>query len=99
MDLEYQTAIPESFMALFAASGRMKPVEPLSAIRERYGYCEDLASLLVDTARTRKAQLGIDESDVLDRIATGLRSGEVVANEREAEWVMARLAEMLDWRR
>jgi hypothetical protein len=99
MSDDFQPIIPPSFLALFVEPGRIKPQQSLAAIRERYGYCEDLASLLVDTSKNRKAQLGITEADVLDRIETGLRGGDVVACEKEAEWVMTRLAEMLGWPR
>jgi hypothetical protein len=99
MSEEFQVAVPPSFLALFVEPGRIKPNQPLAVIRERYGYCEDLASLLVETAKARRAQLGITESDVLARIESGLREGDVVGSAQEAEWVLTRLAELLDWQR
>lgn len=98
MSDDHQLAIPTSFTQLFVEPGRYKPSLGTDELRERYGFCEDLAFMLVDTAKARQWQLGIDESDVLVRIEAGLREGEVLSTEKEMQWVMKRLAEMLDWR-
>lgn len=92
-----QILIPPSFVALFLPPGRVKPNAPREQIAERYEFCEDLAQLLVEQARTQQFQLGIDESDVLERIGRGLAvEGSPVAPD-EAGWVLRRLAELLDW--
>ncbi len=92
-----QILIPPSFVALFVPPGRVKPNAPRAHIAERYEFCEDLAQLLVEQARTQQFQLGIDESDVLERIGRGLAvAGSPVAPD-EARWVLRRLAELLDW--
>ena len=98
MSEDSQQIIPPSFMQLFVEPGRIKPNRTTAEIRDRYGFCEDLAFMLVDTAKTKQWQLGIDESDVLARIEAGLREGEVLASEQETRWVITRLAELLDWR-
>jgi hypothetical protein len=99
-DDESQIEVPPSFIALFVPEGRIKPTAPLREIRERYEYCEDLANMLTETASTQLWQLGITESDVLERIGRGLQGGEAGpagVSEREAQWVLRRLAELLGW--
>lgn len=94
---EYQIEVPPSFIALFVPAGRIKPTASWQEIRERYEYCEDLAQMLTETARTKLWQLGVSESDVLERIAEGLRGGRAGVGEAEAVWVVRRLAELLEW--
>lgn len=94
---ESQIEIPASFIALFVPEGRIKPTAPWREIRERYEYCEDLAQMLTETAATKLWQLGVAESDVLERIGQGLLGGQAGVNEAEARWVLRRLAELLGW--
>ena len=89
--------VPDSFLALFVEPGQSKPNESRSVIEERYAFCEDLATMLTDTARARLWQLRITEADVLDRIHTGLTAGEIEITKQEALWVRHRLAELLGW--
>jgi hypothetical protein len=96
-DDEHQIEVPPSFIALFVAPGRIKPSAPREHIRERYEFCEDLANMLTETARTRLWELGIAERDVLERIGEGLREGPIGLREEEAVWVLRRLAELLGW--
>ncbi len=97
MSDDSQIDIPPSFIALFVAPGRIKPGAPRAEIQQRYEYCEDLASMLTETAQTRLWQLGITEGDVLARIAQGLHTADAGVNEGEAAWVVRRLAELLGW--
>jgi hypothetical protein len=96
-DDDSQIEVPPSFVALFVPPGRIKPTASWREIRERYEYCEDLANLLTETARTQLWQLGVAESDVLERIRQGLLGGQAGVNDAEAQWVVRRLAELLDW--
>ena len=96
-DDESQIEVPPSFVALFVPPGRIKPTAPRHEIRERYEYCEDLANMLTETASTQLWQLGITESDVLERIGQGLHGGVAGVNEAESQWVLRRLAELLGW--
>lgn len=92
-----QFDIPRSFIDLFVTPGAIKPRETRSVIAQRYELCEDMAQMLVDGAKTTLFDLGVAESDVLERFSRGLRvEGSVVAPE-EAGWVIRRLAELLDW--
>jgi hypothetical protein len=94
---ESQIEVPPSFVALFVPAGRIKPTSPWHEIRERYEYCEDLANMLTETAQTQLWQLGVAESDVLDRIGRGLLGGQAGVDDAEAQWVLRRLAELLGW--
>ncbi len=97
MNEDSQLILPPSFVALFVEPGRTKPSQPREFIQQRYGFCEDLAAMLVETARTKQWELGIAESDVLARVHGGLVSGGMPVSEAEAQWVSTRLAELLDW--
>jgi Fe2+ transport system protein FeoA len=97
MSEDNQTLIPRSFVELFVPPGRIKPTEPRDVIARRYDLCEDLAQMLIEAARARLFELGITESDVLDRIHLGLLTDAAVVNASEARWVLFRLAELLEW--
>ena len=96
MSEDNQIEIPQSFIALFIEPGRSKPAATRFFIAERYEMCEDMASLLTQTAQEMLHSLGIAESDVLQRCYQGLLVGEVF-NAPESEWVVRRLAELSQW--
>jgi hypothetical protein len=97
MSDESQIEVPPSFIALFVEPGRIKPSASRAEIQERYEFCEDLASMLTETAQSRLWELGITEGDVLERIRDGLMAGQAGVNAAEAGWVTRRLAELLGW--
>ena len=99
MSDESQIVVPPSFIALFVEPGRSKPVASREHITERYEFCEALATMLVERAQTLQWQLGITEEDVLERLRAGLRGPEAPVPEVEAEWILRRLAELLEWQR
>ncbi len=92
-----QIVIPPSFIALFIEPGRIKPTASKEHILDRYDFCEDLANMLTETAATKLWELGITESDVLNRIHQGLSVSGIGISEDEAKWVMTRLAELMGW--
>jgi hypothetical protein len=92
-----QIEIPVSFISLFVSPGRQKPSEPRHVVANRYELCEDLATMLTETAKNMLFSLGISEHEVLVRIQRGLTGDEAVVSVREAQWVMQRLAELLGW--
>lgn len=94
---EYQIEIPQSFMALYTDPGRSKPNAPREVVAARYELCDDLANLL--TQKSVEMQFGQDltESGVLLRCYQGLLGDDAVVNPLEAEWVVRRLAELLNW--
>ncbi len=97
MDDFNQIEIPESFVALFIAPGRIKPSATRATIAARYEFCEDLANHLVEYGRAQHFDLGITEADVLERVLLGLLQPASQVNEAEAHWVVRRLAELVDW--
>lgn len=97
MSEDSQIVIPPSFIALFMSPGRLKPTAPREVIAQRYEYCEDLATLLTEQAKTLQWQLGITEADVLERVHRGLLAEGTQVTPPEAGWILRRLAELLDW--
>ena len=93
----HQIEIPPSFIALFVPPGRIKPTASREHITERYEFCEDLATMLTETAKTMLFDLGITEGDVLERCHRGLALEGGSVDRAEAQWVTRRLAELLGW--
>ncbi len=94
-DDDSQIIVPPSFLALYTHG--MKLTAPRTEVTARYELCEDLATLLTEQAKAMQFQLGIAESDVLERVLAGLREPDSVVSPDEAQWVVVRLAELLDW--
>jgi hypothetical protein len=92
-----QIIIPPSFIALFIEPGRTKPSATREHIYARYDLCEDLANLLTEQATNKLWELGITETDVLERIHQGLGDVDIGLSAAEAQWVILRLAEILGW--
>jgi hypothetical protein len=92
-----QLEIPDSFMALFIAPGRIKPCETRQFISARYELCEDLAGHLVEQARARHHDMDLSQAAVLSSVHEGLRAEGSGMNEREAGWTVRRLAELEGW--
>lgn len=97
MSDEYAVEIPNSFMALFMAPGRLKPSAPRDVVVSRYELCEDMANMLTEFAKNMLFSLSITEADVLSRCHLGLKGDAAVLTEAESDWVICRLAELLDW--
>lgn len=97
LDDSSQLFIPDSFRTLFVPTGRMKPTASCEEIAERYEFCEDLAQMLVDTCKTLQARDGLAEDIVLDRVRAGLGGDAATVTGPEADWVVRRTAELMDW--
>ncbi|MEY4713601.1 MAG: hypothetical protein RIS88_3051 [Pseudomonadota bacterium] len=97
MDDANQIQVPESFLALFAARGGYRLTETMAHVRERYELCEDLAQMLTEQARLTQFQLGITEEDVLGKMRQALMVEDSPVPPPQAQWVVRRLAELLDW--
>jgi hypothetical protein len=97
MTEDNQIEIPPSFIALFVPPGRSKPTASRADIAARYEFCEDLATMLTETATLKLFELSVAETDVLTRIHEGLQLASGPVNGPEARWVTTRLAELLDW--
>lgn len=95
-----QTEIPRSFVELFIPPGRLRPTESREHIATRYEFCEDLATMLCEHARNLLFDLGITETDVLERCHRGLVGEdplEAANAPGESDWIVRRLAELLGW--
>jgi hypothetical protein len=92
-----QIVVPRSFIELFMVEGRTRPSEPQDVIAARYELCEDMAQMLVETARVKLFDLGVAETDVLERVRRGLLGKESPLQPDESTWVVRRLAELLTW--
>lgn len=97
MSDEHQIEIPPSFTALYLDPGRTRPSAPRAVVTQRYEFCEDLANMLTEHAKTMLFDLGITEDDVLERCHRGLCVDGGSTSPAEAEWVTRRLAELLGW--
>jgi hypothetical protein len=96
-DDDSQILIPDSFLALYVDAGRHRPRITRDELAQRYELCEDMATMLVDTATTQQWQLGVMPQDVLERMLRGLEGGEAGVSPDEARWVLRRLAELAGW--
>lgn len=97
MSEDSQIVVPESFVALYREPGRLKLSAPRAEIMARHEFCDDLANMLTEQARTKLWELGVTEADVLVRMLRGLCSEGSPVNNDEAVWVTTRLAELLEW--
>lgn len=97
MSGDSQIEIPPSFTALYVDPGRTRPREPWPVVAGRYELCEDMAQMLTEHARNIEFSQGISEEEVLLRCLQGLRTDGAVVTQQESEWVIRRLAELLNW--
>ncbi len=97
MDDANQIQVPDSFVALFAARGGLRLTQPMAHVRERYELCEDLAQMLTEQARLKQFELGVTEQDVLEKMLQALLQEGSPVPPPQAQWVVRRLAELLDW--
>jgi hypothetical protein len=97
MDENQSIAVPASFLSLYL--GRRPHFAPgeHARIARRHEFCEDLAMACTETARAMLHDLGIAESDVLERVHRGLGEPAAGLTPAEAWWVARRLAELLAW--
>lgn len=92
-----QIDIPQSFIALFVTKGHNKPNASLETVLARYELCEDTALILAERAKTLLFDLDLSENEVLKRCHQGLMDDGSVVTSKEADWVITRLAELLEW--
>ena len=91
-----QTLVPDSFIALYR-DARQRLTATREHIATRYELCEDLANMLTEHASAIHFRDGIDEAEVLRRCHRGLRVEPASVEPPEAEWVVRRTAELLNW--
>lgn len=96
MNQDSQILVPESFIALFR-DARNRLTATREHLAARYELCEDLATLLTDHCRNVHWRDGVDEGEVLRRCLQGLMVKPASVEPNEAEWVVRRTAELLQW--
>ena len=97
MHPDSQIFVPPSFIALYSNErGRLQvPAAELSA---RYELCEDLANHLVEQAQHLHHGVAVpSEEGILRRMHAGLATEGSAVTLSEAGWIVARLAELLQW--
>ena len=84
-------------MALFVRPGQTKPSASHYEVAQRYEICEDMANLLTEHAQTVQFSQGLETHEVLARCHQALLADVSAVSAPEAEWVIRRLAELLNW--
>ena len=97
MNEDQSMAVPASFLTLYLGARRHPAPGEGARIAKRHEFCEDLAAACVETARAMLHDLGVAETDVLERVHQGLCEPGAGLELAEAWWVARRLAELLDW--
>jgi hypothetical protein len=97
MPIDNQIEPPQSFMMLYVTPGRDQPNAPQDVVLARYELCEDMACVLTEHARKLVFSEDLKEQEVLLRCHQGLLADTSTFTVRESQWVILRLAELLDW--
>ena len=97
MTIDNQIEPPQSFMAMYVKPGQTRPNAPQEVVLARYEQCEDMATILAEQAQTIAFKENLSEKEVLERCHRGLLTGDGHFSEREAAWVICRLAELMGW--
>lgn len=89
-----QIEVPASFLAIYSKNGR--PSETRAFVESRYEACETLAQKVSEYCETSQFKDDLSEAEVLRRCHLAL--SELPDNlPAETQWVICRVAEMLDW--
>jgi hypothetical protein len=91
-----QTPGLRAFVEMYAADTRAAR-EIGHVIGERYELCENLAQALARQLADMEQATGVPSHSVRERVRAGLLRQESVVTEPEAQWVMARLSDLLAW--
>jgi hypothetical protein len=91
-----QTHVAESFLALYAAHGR--PTRDRAFVEARHEMCDDLAQQTADFCQTLQFSKDLTQEETLQKCRQGLLAPPASVSEAEANWVVRRVAELLEWR-
>ncbi len=97
MSVDNQIEPPQSFMAMYITPGQTRPNAPQDVVLARYEQCEDMACILAEQAQTLAFKENLSEREVLELCHRGLQTSDAHFNEKEATWVICRLAELMGW--
>jgi hypothetical protein len=90
-----QISVPASFIALYVTPGAMQHHPNRAWLEQRHDLCEDLVQLLCEQIRDKVWQLGITQSDAIDRIERSLPTLSIELSNPEIVWVLHRIREVL----
>ena len=91
-----QVYVAPSFQALYRDTRGRWTAAP-QWIAGRHELCEDLAQHLTTHCQGVHTEVGADTHEVLERCLQGLLTPDAGVSEAEANWVVTRLAELLNW--
>ena len=91
-----QIYVAPSFQALYRDT-RGRWTEAVQVVAERHELCEDLAQHLTTHCQSVHIEVGADTQEVLERCLQGLLTPDAGVTKAEAQWVVTRLAELLNW--
>lgn len=93
---ENQTFVPDSFVEIYLDERRRLGIgkPELAAL---YEFSEDMANLLVEQCQLIHHRDGVDEDQVLTRCFTGLVVPPTSLPAAQAQWIIRRSAELLQW--
>ena len=97
MSNENQIEIPQSFIALYVKPGHSKPGAAHEVVLGRYEQCEEMAVTLTEHAGLLAFKENLSEKEVLQRCRQGLLADASALSAAESDWVIRRLAELLEW--
>jgi hypothetical protein len=97
MPFDNQIEIPQSFIGMYITPGRNTPNASQEVVLSRYERCEDMACILTEHAQTMVFKENYSEQEVLMRCHQGLTADASNFSEKESNWVVRRLAELLGW--
>ena len=91
-----QTPGLRAFVEMYATDPRIaREIGPV--IGERYELCEKLAQALARQLTDMEQATGVPTRSVRERVQAGLMRREAIVTEPEAQWVMARLSDLMGW--
>ena len=97
MSDENQIEIPQSFIALYVKPGQSRPNVAHDVVLARYEQCEDIALTLTEHAGALAFKDNLSGTEVLQRCHQGLLADASDFSAAESNWVIRRLAELLEW--
>jgi hypothetical protein len=91
-----QTPGLKAFVEMYATDPRAaQAIGPV--VGERYQICENLAQALARQLRDMEHTLGVSSVAVRRRIQASLGRQDSIVTPGEADWVLARLSDLLGW--
>lgn len=90
-----QTIIPDAFLLLYSKNGQ--PTATREVVEARHDLCEDMAAQMTTLCASLEHKHDLSQEEVLRRCWMGLLQDGSGVEPPEANWVVARTAELLQW--